>query len=243
MITKGIITLAFGVSYDEMAARCFRHSRKRTDLPLVVMSNLKKRSDIWDEVSNVTFLDFDVSQEVNREYKTSMYKYSPFDKTLYIDSDAIVQHDGLENYINKIPDTGILVNVEERFSRRDQVYNIYREAYVTAGVDIPLTVYYGGCVGFGKGPGVEKFFSDWNRVWVATGRCREMPCLSCAVKLSNADVIEVEQNKLFSWKMVPHTIIQHEYYGHVSNIVGYKNFKTHKPFDVGRGDMWIKNWR
>lgn len=238
----GLMILAFGESYDEMAARCFKYSRKNTDLPLIVLSNLKNKSKIWNEVFNTEFRYFDVPQEINREYKTSMYKYSPFKKTLYIDSDAIVQHEGLEKYVNMIPEEGILVNVEERFSRRDQVYNLYRDAYIKAGVDIPLAVYYGGCVGFGKGSGVEKFFSDWNKIWVATGRGREMPCLSCAVKLSSAEVFEVEQNKLFSWKPVPHTIIQHEYQGLVSNIVGYKDFKTHKPFDIGRGDMWVKNW-
>lgn len=239
----GLITLAFGESYDEMAARCFRYSRKNTDLPLIVLSNLKNKSKIWDEVPNTEFIYFDASQEINREYKTSMYKYSPFKKTLYVDSDAIVQHEGLEKYVNMIPEEGILVNVEERFSRRDQVYNLYRDAYIKARVDVPLAVYYGGCVGFGKGDTVEKFFKDWNKSWIDNGRGREMPCLSCAVKLSKGTIVEVENRELFSWTINTTSVIQHEYFGHVKSIVGYEGFKTHKPFDVGKGNMWAKEWR
>jgi hypothetical protein len=239
----GIITLAFGESYDEMAARCFRYSRKNTDLPILVLSNLKNRSKIWNEINNVSFINFDVPQNVNREYKTSMYKYSTFDKTLYVDSDAIIQHKGVEEYLKRIPEDGVLVNVEERFDRRNQVYNLYRDAYVKAGVDVPLAVYYGGCVGFGKGNNIIKFFKDWNKSWIDNGKGREMPCLSCAVKLYKGKVIEIDNNSLFSWKPVPHTIIQHEYQGLVSNKVGYSQFKTYKPFDAGKHNMWAKDWR
>lgn len=247
MNSKGIISLAFGDTYDEMAAHCFCYSRKYTDLPIHLLTNKKSRSKLWDRVNNVTFQYMDIKQNDNRNVKTLIYKYSPFIKTLYIDGDVIAQHKGLTEYIDKIPEDGILVNLDERFERRDQVYSIYKEAYIKAGLDVPINIYHGGCVGFGKGDGVANFFKIWNENWIINGRGRDMPSLSCAGKISKSKDIKMKiifNKELFScWSISPTSILQHEYLGHVAGIVGYKDFKSYKPFDSGKNNMWIKDWR
>lgn len=239
-MNDGILTLAFGEVYDNMAAKCFAHSRKYTDLPIQVLTNLKTRSPIWDTIPNVTFSFFDDVLDSNRAYKTQMYKYTEFDRTLYVDCDAILQNHGIETYFGMIPEDGLLLTIFETFQNKSQVYSLYKDAYLKAGIIPPITIYFGACIGFTKNS--ETFFNLWNEHWKLNGSGREMPALSCAVRLSGINKVELDRNKLLAWEPPNRSaIIQHDYYGCVANLVGYKAFKAHRPFD--KEGQWEKNWK
>ena len=71
---QGILTVAFGEKYDKLAAATMRYSRRFTQLPICILTNIKPedRNKLWETVDNVKFETFPWSQDHNRSIKTQM---------------------------------------------------------------------------------------------------------------------------------------------------------------------------
>ncbi len=229
---NGIVTLVFGAEYDELAARCFLYSRKYTSLPFLVVSNLETRSSVWDNVSNVKFKYLNWSQDQNRKAKTSIWEYTDFRKSIFIDADCIIQNYGAEDIFKLIPDDGMLFNLYAHWKKpRDVRRSRYKEHFATLGTTAPIEIYYSACFGFDKTESTKLFFEKWNENWVKTGSGRDMPSFAAAAKhIEVKRQVLTSSNIFFTVYPGDNHIIQHEYEGLVKNKVGYSNFKPYRHY-------------
>jgi hypothetical protein len=228
----GIISVAFGGEYDRFAAKAARLTRDNTDVPIVVISNLETRSEIWDGIAGVEFIYIDDQQDNNRFYKIRCADYSPFDRTLFIDADAFVQNPGIEKVFDMIPDDGLLVNHYDTYCRNTSASQLYNQALYNSKLRFPIDVYYGAFFGFKKNT-CNDFFNTWLSFWRQNGSGSDMPAMCCAVKSSgvNKHVLNCSDN-VFAWKENRRALIQHEYCGFLKAAIDYDDFKPHKPFDI-----------
>jgi hypothetical protein len=232
-MSNGIVMVVFGEQYDAFAAHCVAYSRKYTDLPVTVITNTKNNRSIkWQGLKNIEFVEFDLPQDQNRQVKTSLINYTPFEKTLYLDCDAIIQRPGIEKIFDLIISDRLLVNIYGRWSNQSKAPALYRRAFLNSMTQMPINIYYGAIMGFTKTQKIGDFFALWNKYWKLNGSGREMPALACAIKNSGIEVKEINRrNGWFSWPLDKNAIVQHEYGRHIRRLVGCPDFKAYKPFD------------
>jgi hypothetical protein len=231
---NGLIFIAFGPEYDKMAAHCLSYSRNYTDISITVITNLteNQRHEKWNSVKNIEFRYIDKSQDSNRKIKTSINVISPYEKTLYLDCDVIIQKEGIEQVFDLINDDSILLNLYGRWDANKKLAGVYRRTFVNNFVSLPANIYYGALVGFSKSNSINTFFETWHKCWVEGGSGRDMPALACAVKKTKIKVNEISnKDKIFSWLIRKDFIIQHEYGTYLRKLVGCADFKQYKPFD------------
>jgi len=177
----GHVYVAFGEEYDKQAAWSAVAARRFSSLPIYVLSNLVQHDPKWDEVSNVSFKFFNSSFE-NRDVKTSMWEYSPFDKTLYTDTDTAIQSSKFTEAFDALQFCDVAFPYHGTWEEGKKVTRLYRMAMDKFKVEKPLVVLQGGVCVFSKTTGTKKLFKLWNNYWDAFGRGREMMCLACAAK-------------------------------------------------------------
>jgi len=211
---NGLLTVAFGVKFDLMAAHTCEYSRKFTDLPITVLTNIpeEKRCEKWKGISNINFVYISSDQCKNRHYKTSMIDYSPYDKTIYIDADALIQKKGIEKVFDRLEGKDIMLNVYGKWIDRVPL-SYYRRAMALLNVKTPITIFYGAFIGFTKSEGARRFFKEWNANWKRSNIKREMPALACTVKqLPDLKLVRTGNgDKVFTWIIRKGFVIQHEY--------------------------------
>lgn len=249
-MTRGIIYIAFGSEYDKLTAHTVYQSRKNTDLPFCILTNIKEesRSIKWVEVSSVCFKYIDLHNNMNRDIKTRMNEYSPFDETLYLDCDSIIRNKGIEKVFDDLKDNDLVLNLFLYWKVGDKLLRIYKKSLLKVKADLPLSVYNGAFICFQKrNQKIQEFFPLWNKFWKANGSGREMPALACAIKKS----IELKTVKLPKGFFCPDTydpecIVQHNYNSN-AGMNFFKEFnlpkiKQFKPFDkAGSGDWnWVR---
>jgi len=199
-MTTGIVYVSFGEIFDKMTAHCVAYSRAYTSLPIQVITNVEdgKRSKKWNGASNVTFTYIDDATEHNREYKTSIHKYSIFDNSIYLDSDSIIQKDNFDAKMQEYfdSDCDLILNHFITYPTEDNRFqNIYHRAFLTYNCEGRLYVYNGAFIGFKKNKMSEEFFTLWFKYWDDFGRTREMPLLACAINnIKGIKVKELDKN-------------------------------------------------
>jgi len=234
---QGIIMVAFGKNYENMAAHCLVYSRKISDIPVYVLTNIKgpNRNEKWKECCNVEFKEFDLPDDQNRDVKTSCINYTPFEKTLYLDCDSIIQNPGIEEVFDRIVPNKLFACFYGHFHEGPtKEHYHYHIATQNIPVTFPLEVYYGAFFGFYKTKVMVDFFRLWNKYWkMNTGR--EMPSLAIAIQKSKIDLTPINKNNdIFAFKINANAIIQHEHHRNIRILVGCPEFKAWKPFDIGR---------
>jgi len=180
IMTKGILFVVFGKGYDHPASVCVRESRKHTGFPFHVVSNMN-RSLNWDGIKNLSWRTVNMSLKANRVPKVQAYKYSPFDRTIYLDCDAVIQREGVNRVFEKLNSSDVVMDRHERWERGSRVLRVYKRAMRQFGVKPPIDIWWGGLVAFNKSYPVFDFFDLWHQYWVKFGKARDMPCLACAV--------------------------------------------------------------
>ena len=178
----GILYLAMGQEYDMLAAHTVGRTRENTSLPITVVSNLTLRHPKWDEVPNIHFIQVDVPQPFNRAVKTTMEQYTPYDRTLYIDTDAFVQHDRVGEIFDIMDDADMVLYPYRAWRTNNIIPKIMARALDTFGLDVPIQEYCSGCFGFRSSKKVHNFFKDWHKAWRQFGFGRDMPPFSCTLK-------------------------------------------------------------
>lgn len=87
----GVIYVAFGIPYLLQTLHSYRTLRRNNpDIPVKIITNVLSYT-VADPL--LTIQHIDAPDEENRKYKTSVYQYSPFRKTLYLDADTEVLGD------------------------------------------------------------------------------------------------------------------------------------------------------
>lgn len=188
-LDKGMLYLAFGETYDMVAAHSIRYSRKFTNLPICVLTNLNdsQRHSLWKDVDNIQFIELDIPTDYNRSVKTSLIEYTPFNQTIFIDCDAVVQNPGIEKVFRFLDDCDVAFR-KLRTLKCDYDKKLFmREHYVPVldklGFFPPMQIYSSGMFLFQKNERVRELFDCWNRFWLqgTGGTGRDMPPLTCAI--------------------------------------------------------------
>ena len=210
---NGLITVAFGKKFDDISCKTMGYSRQFTDLPITVITNIpaNERNEKWVDISDINFVYINDVQENNRQYKTTVIDYSPYDKTIYIDADALIQKEGIEKAFDKLDGNDLMLNL---YGRWDKVHlSFYRLAMSLCNVTVPITVYYGAFIGFTKTECARCFFKCWNKNWRRSGIEREMPALAITVKkFKDLKLVTTKDtDKIFTWLIRDGYVIQHEY--------------------------------
>ena len=126
-MNKGILYVAFGSDYLLLTLAVIKYSRQYTSLPICVLTNIKERGEEWNKIENVSFVNFDLEQVDNRVVKTQMIDHTPFDKTLYLDCDSVIQNYGIENVFDLL-DKDLVLNLCIYWHKKSKIVNIYKKA-------------------------------------------------------------------------------------------------------------------
>lgn len=232
-MTAGIVVVAFGNDYAAMAAQALKFSRKNTDLPFHVLTNVNN----FKAGGNTTVRVFEKSQRENRKAKLRANEFSPFDLTLLMDCDSVIQRKGCELFIDLLDGYDTVFNNRITFIPGQPIWNIYRRTMDKFGVKKPITISSGGLFAFRKNDAVDGFFKTWYQMWEQTGCGREMPALNCAIKKT-----ELKSNKFPKGYFVDNAFSKDAIIQHCWNqpqfctYYGFANWKPFKPFDKGGND-------
>lgn len=251
--SNGIIHVAFGEDYDRLAAYTVNYSKKFTTLPVTVLTNLKKRDPLWEQIPNVEFIYIDKSSDDNRDVKTQLHLYTPYKNTLYIDIDAVIHKPGIEVVFDMLGDKDAMFKYVTTYDITKKNSSFFHRHYDPIlkknNAKNPINIYHGGFFCFQNTEATEYLFDLWNRLWKEGGQNRDMPPLACAVqqitdkKLANISSF-VNGNELFNHKR-PFSLNPYQYKGIVKHrwsngrefakIYGLPLYKANKPFYKRRG--------
>lgn len=217
---NGLLYIAFGEKFKKLAVQTIAYSRKYTDLPITILTNSKNREHL-EKLNNVNVVYIEDVTANNRQYKTTMIDYTPYDKTIYLDVDSVIQRKGIETAFSKLDGCDLMCNIYGRWVGHIPL-SYYRTAMRLLKVNSPINIYYGALIGFNKTENIKNFFKTWNINWKIikndmfrmTGMYREMPALACTIKKMNGNLKLKELNnmsKVFSWRKNINAIVQHEY--------------------------------
>ncbi len=238
---KGLLYVVFGKEYDRMAAYSIAFSRRYTNLPICVLTNLEERDAKWRKIENIEFKYIPALLEENRDVKTRMIQYSPFDLTLYIDCDSVIEKIGIEKVFRMLGNNDLLVQKYKTFEKGNKVLQIYKRMMHQVGIELPMTRYLGGFVLFRKNERVCNFFKLWNEYYkIGTGA--DMPAFCCAIKNSNLFISVITiKDKVFAVHKRRGFIIQHNFKGKLDKEFGLPKWEPWREFDANHDqDMeWV----
>lgn len=211
MCKEGILFLVFGETFMYLAEKTIPYSRLNTDIPFCVVTNIKNSN--LNKLENTEIKHIDITTNRNREIKTTMNKFSPFEKTLYIDSDAVIQHSRIKQVFELLNGYDIMLHSYGNWTTPNKVVSYYKTAMTNLNEQLPLYIYYGALIGFNKNQSVQNFFIKWNANWKKSAIGREMPSLAITAKqMSNLKIKKLGKlENIFSWTINANACVQHEY--------------------------------
>ncbi len=188
----GIVYLAFGRSYLAMALVSLLSARKTNpDIPVCILTNVCEKVgniDGWIENFDVwKYLNLETTK--NRDIKTQLYKYTPFKKTLYIDSDTIIVGD-LSNVKILLDyfDICVKLNTTEQIKKGRTGHKVLDG---TALIN-ELPHWNGGVVFFKISEKTEQFFDLWNKYYKIHNLKYDQISLVEAIFRSNCRILSLD---------------------------------------------------
>ncbi len=206
---QGIVVIAFGKEYDKLAAYTVGYSQRFTDLPFCIMTNVRERHPKWGDEENVQFKYFDLKDNQNRMLKTTLVEHTPFDTTMYMDCDSLIQKIGISDVFNMEKD--MVFNEYCSWSPSEKIPRLYADMFKKHDISRRVTIFSGVCFFFKQNDNVKAFFELWNRLWIEEGKGREMHCLAVAAIESGINCATFPG--LFSPDMYNTSIVQHKNQG------------------------------
>lgn len=235
----GIIYTAFGSEFNRLAYETIKYSSQFRECPVCVFTNIKENTFPWSSIKNLERRYIPVGNEYNRDIKTRIIEYTPFDISLYLDADTVLQKKGIESLFDLLDDDhDIGLRITHTVLTGTKVWKVYKEAMVLLEAIPPVDIYYGGFFIFKKNQKTTSFFSLWNEYWKKTGCGRDMPALACAVKKSGIKVKKImKQDNIFTNRTDKNSLIQHDVPG-FCEAFGVTPWRSNHLKDV-KG-MWTK---
>lgn len=163
---KGVVYIAFGHFYLVMALFSIRTLRKKNnELPVMIITNLKidlNKLEFWDNKRDILkVLDF--IDKKNREVKTNIYQYVPFEKVAYIDADTYVL-DSLSIVWKFLDYFELAVKLNSKkqttLGKGNQLILDFK-IYVHE-----LPHFNSGVIFFKKTDGTKEFFKKWSKYFI-----------------------------------------------------------------------------
>ena len=158
---KGVVYIAFGQLYLAMALFSLRTFRRiNSEVPVMIITNLDVdfgKLEFWsDERDIVKVVDIDAKH--NREIKTNLYQYVPFDLVAYIDADTYILNDfsNVWKFLDYF-DIALKLNPtkQKKVGKGDQLI-LDSSIYVK---DVPH--FNSGVIFFRKSDNTKNFFAHW----------------------------------------------------------------------------------
>ena len=216
MATRGYIFVACGKTFDVATAYAVWKLRKFSKLPVHVLTNVKKKNRCvrWLHLSNVTFSyrseipSVDLTKKANRALKTQLYALSPFDYTLYMDSDVLICSKACERLFRLLDkhDLGLIsFTTSLRKNRRWAWWIRHPRRYlgshgVVLDPSTPIILWHGCVVLFKKSIITKHFFSSWHLGWLKTKK-QDMPPLFCALySHPNLKIVDLGKHGVLSFE-------------------------------------------
>ncbi len=226
---NGMLYVAFGKQYDYQCAYSVILVRKHSDIPVRVITNLTEdqRCKEWNVLCNVSFENVAVKQKENRYYKIRTDLFSPFDITLFCDTDTAVQSAKFLTGFDIAKNHDVMFSVYKHIARDGYgvpmpwLYGRFMKPE-----DYPATVYKEGVFFFQKTDGTRKLFESWEKYWRALGCGRDMPALFPATTRANDLNLGILPP---GWDNRDGHIILHGYGDYV--VDGLPLIKKYKPSD------------
>lgn len=240
-MTRGIIYVAFGKEYSRLALNTLKYSRMFAQLPMAVVVNNPDDIPLFENI-RAQAIYVDCKTDHNRDIKTLINLYTPFDITLYMDCDSIIHRPGIEIIFDILGDADILLQRHSTWRSHRAYYKIYQRAMLAAGIhSLPIDIMIGGFFCFKKNDTTGRMFQLWNKYWKLNGCGRDMPSLACAVKNTpdlKYNTITRNEDKIFSYGIDKKCIVVHRSGGHDLTVFGIPRHKQNKPFDRQNKDDW-----
>lgn len=232
--SRGIVSVAFGKEYANVAAASAQSVRQHCDLPIHVFTNVDVSAYNWP--AGVTFTHCDMPDEDNRIIRTQLYDRTPFERTLLLDADVWITSDKIGLPFDYLDDfDACFVSYEDIGKYKDSVaWKPILEALGFGG----HFVLAGGAIWFKRTPAMRRFWKLWHRFWQEDGASRDMPALFRAVWKSSLHWWPLSARAGWLGK-AKDNVIRHQ----VSSTVGPLPSMTQKlrP-DVPDGNGGTKRW-
>jgi len=164
---NGILYIAFGDKYLKELDYSIQSVKKlHPNLPITLFTDKPYCSDYIDNV--------ELKDMKNTRIKQEYLWQSPYENTLYMDSDTGVVGNILESFgLMKRFDIAATHDLIRKDNRKSKKYSDY------ASIPDGFPEYAGGVILFRKSPAVENFFRQWRknfRIWYElTGEIRDQP--------------------------------------------------------------------
>ena len=151
-----------------------------------------------------------------RMVRTNMLDYTPFENTLALDADSLIQNRGVELFIDLLQDADFagvntyVIDIGKTMPR------IYRSAMLHLGARCPLTMWSGACWAIRNSKQSREFINKWHECWTylcSIGNIRDMPALASAVQTTDFNLVEFPRNFFGHYDYSPEYTVQHSYYG------------------------------
>src|SRR5271157_3146826 len=164
-MTRGICEISTGFDYDCCAAYTVFLSQQFTNLPFTIITNLKpeQRNPKWSECKNVSFIYVDENTDNSRHIKHKIYRYSPYDETIYMDCDSIITKPGIELVFDHFNNNNIILQRYVIWFPKQKYSRIYQKTVHQFNVQLPLNVMLGGFFIFKPTNDVINLFELWDR--------------------------------------------------------------------------------
>jgi len=207
-MTKGILIIAFG-NYLRFAIRCLR--KRKTKIPVTVLISATDR--IPKQIpEGVEIVQTAYQVDEHRSAKTQMISLTPYDYTLYLDADCMINKE-LQGIFDLIVLNDLVLNSYDHIYNGSKTVAIYKRAIEQFDCTHPLKVFNGALVGFQKNEKTRKFFNTWNSLWIAFGSGREMPLLACSVQKTGIKVGRLKKGYFAPDQFLADCHVQHYYTG------------------------------
>jgi hypothetical protein len=177
---NGIFYVAFGKQYDYQCTHSVILVRKYSDIPVRVITDLAvdQRCKKWDNVSNVSFEKVNAERNKNRYYKIRPDLFSPFDITLFCDTDTAVQSAEFLDGFAIAQNHDVMFSVYQRIGKGGHgLPMVWLYGKFMKPENYPATIYKEGVFFFRKTENTRKLFEAWENYWRLLGCGRDMPAL------------------------------------------------------------------
>jgi hypothetical protein len=188
-MTAGIVYIGMGKPHLTAALAAIRHGQQHTELPFCVMT------DVRDEIAvppRTEIKRFPENELLGRDIKTQLIDHTPFDRTLHLDADSLVQRPGVEVFASLLETHEFLAWPSHLLRTGDRMPRLYRTAMRHKGVRTPLTLWAGACWAFRKSDFTRRLFDQWHECWKILGSRRDMPSLAVIAKLLGDGITDFE---------------------------------------------------
>jgi len=170
-MTNGIIYVTYGKKYVEAAIYSAKSARKHCpDINIHLFVDAPNFEHFQFEKETFPFTSIEVIENPHRRSKVDCISKTPFDRTLYLDSDTTVAQDISE-----------IFNVLDRFDIA-AVQAMHRnsksgQTYWTVRIPDPFPQFNSGVMLFRKNPQVLDLLENWSKAYAESGLRHDQPTL------------------------------------------------------------------